>query len=91
MNVQLVSVMVDPPSALAPEVEPFNITTPVVTDTSSSVCSAYRINCQHMGGKPGHAFVLVGKDGTIKWTRDYGSLMYVEVDDIYQEVAQKLN
>lgn len=89
-KVQLLSVMVDPPSALAPEVGKYEIKTPVLTDTTRSTCSSYRINCQAMGGKPGHAFVLIGKDGNIKWTKDYGSLMYVDVDTIYQEVAKRV-
>jgi|GEM_PF-2942796 len=43
------------------------------------------------GGEPGHVFVLVGKDGLVKWIRDYGAeTMYVEVDELYQEVSRRL-
>jgi hypothetical protein len=36
-------------------------------------------------GEPGHTFVLVGKDGTVRWIRDYGApenggFMYVAVN-----------
>lgn len=46
-------------------------------------------------GKPGHIFVLVGKDGVIKWAKDYAipdqnSVMYVGVDDLNGEISKHL-
>ena len=51
---------------------------------------AYSIPLAH-GGEPGHVFVLVGKDGLIKWIRDYSAeTMYVEPNEVYQEVSRRL-
>jgi hypothetical protein len=38
-------------------------------------------------GEPGHTFVLIDRDGVIRWIRDYGApenggLMYVDPDEI---------
>lgn len=40
-------------------------------------------------------FVLVGKDRKVKWIRDYGApqnggLMYVPVQELNQEITQRL-
>ncbi len=43
-----------------------------------------------MGGKPGHVFVLVDTDRKIRWTKDYGGVMYVEPKEIDAEVAKAL-
>jgi len=90
LGVQLISIMVDPPEDLAPRVRHYGLNTAVVSDRARKVCESYRVNCAGMEGKPGHSFQLIGKDGEFKWFRDYGSLMYVEVDQLYQELAQRL-
>jgi hypothetical protein len=46
-------------------------------------------------GEPGHTFVLAGKDGKVKWVRDYGApenggLMWVSVAMLHQELAARL-
>lgn len=90
LGVELVSVMVDPLPELEAEVQKYGITSPVASDGNRKVCGDYRVNCTAHMGKPGHTFVLVGKDGIFKWFRDYGGQMYVEVDEVYGEVAQRL-
>lgn len=47
------------------------------------------VNCQSMRGKPGHTFVLVGKDGLFRLFRDYGAQMYVQVDALHDEFARR--
>lgn len=47
-------------------------------------------------GEPGHTFVLIDRDGTIAWVKDYGALgnggvMYVVPDVIARLVAAQLN
>lgn len=92
MDLVLVSIVVDPLPEVKKEMEEQGIAakSPVVSDRSKGICGSYGINCQHMGGKPGHAFVLVDKEGRIKWQKDYGGLMYVEVDELLREVAPRL-
>ncbi len=89
LDVELISVMVDPLPSLTAEVKKYGISSPVVSDSDRKVCASYRVNCQSMGGKPGHTFVLVGKDGMFKWFRDYGALMYVQVDALHDEFARR--
>ena len=89
LDVELVSIMVDPLPDLAGEVKKYGITGPVLSDGDRKVCASYKVNCQSMGGKPGHTFLLVGKDGVSKWFRDYGALMYVQVDALYDEFAKR--
>ncbi len=89
-GVQLINIAVDPISALAPEVSRFGITTPMLSDQRKQTCVTFGVNCQSMGGKPGHVFVLVDTDGKIKWAKDYGGIMYVKPDEVYAEVAKSL-
>ena len=47
-------------------------------------------------GEPGHTFILVDKNGAIRWIRDYGSpslpepTMYVETAEMVQQVRDSL-
>jgi alkyl hydroperoxide reductase subunit AhpC len=79
---------------LRPEAERLDIQTPMLSDEDAEVTSAYGIPLAH-GGEPGHTFVLVGKDGLVKWVKDYaapenGGLMYVEVDELRREVSGRI-
>jgi len=89
-GVQLLNVAVDPVAALAPEVARFGITTPMLSDQRKQACDTFGVNCQSMGGKPGHVFVLTDAAGNVKWAKDYGGTMYVEPDEIYAEVTKGL-
>ena len=84
----------DPLAELAQDVERLGIQSPYLSDEDSRVSKAYSIPLTH-GGEPGHTFILVGKDGRVKWIKDYaapenGGLMYVEPDEVYQEVSERL-
>lgn len=48
--------------------------TPVLSDPDLAVTKAYDANSYGMMGdsKPGHTFILIGPDGTIRWRADYG-------------------
>jgi peroxiredoxin len=89
-----VSIAVDSPAELASDVQRFGIRSTYLSDEDGQVSRTYGIPLTH-GGEPGHTFVLVGKDGFVKWIKDYaapenGGLMYVEVEELYREVAQNL-
>jgi mono/diheme cytochrome c family protein len=97
LNVQLVSVSIDSVPTLTKAVTEFGVkSTPHLSDLDSNVSRRYGILRWAMpNGEPGHTFVLVGKDGKVKWVRDYGApenggLMYVFPDVIYQEVVKRL-
>ena len=88
------SIAVDSKAELGQETNRLNIQTPMLSDEDAEVTKSYGIPLSY-GGEPGHTFVLVGKDGRVKWTKDYaapqnGGLMYVKVDELRREVASKL-
>lgn len=96
MDVALVSIATDPLSQLALAASQSAVRSPLLHDESSSVSRAYNVLQWAMpNGEPGHTFVLVGKDGRVKWIRDYGArqnggLMYVPVDTLTKEIEQRL-
>jgi peroxiredoxin len=96
LNVALVSIAIDPVADLSQAVSEFGITTPLLSDQGRTVSESYGVLRWAMpNGEPGHTFVLVGKDGKVKWVRDYGApenggLMWVSVDVLYRELAARL-
>lgn len=102
LDIELVTVTVDPLNALTKETEERGITLPVLEDGDLSVSKAYDVldYSMHPGSRPGHSFVLVGKDGDIVWKKDYypagvnvggmnmnsGGKMYVPVDELLREI-----
>ncbi len=95
LDLELVSIMIDPLSQLAAEARRLGITSIVASDEDKSVSNAYDAMqaSMHPGVKPGHTFVLVNKEGQIIWRSDWighGKPMYVEVDDLYRDVAEWL-
>lgn len=45
----------------------------------------------HAGSAPGHTFILIGKDGTILWRKDYGSYtMYIPMSELIASVKSAL-
>jgi len=94
MDVALLKISVDPLEDLKQEVDRLGIQTPMLSDEDLTVVKEYGLPLTH-GGEPGHIFVLVGKDGDVKWVKDYGApenggLMYVEVDELRQEVSGRV-
>ena len=96
LDLELVSIMVDPKDQMAAEVRRYGITSVVAVDEDKSVSEAYNAlgASMHPGVKPGHTFVLVDKAGRIVWRRDWGyedvGMMYTEVDDLYKYVSEWL-
>lgn len=96
LDAQLVSIAIDPLPQLAQAAKQWNISTSLLSDEGSRVSARYGVLQWAMGnGEPGHTFVLVGKDGKIKWIRDYGApqnggLMYVPVDELVREIHARL-
>lgn len=93
--VRLVSIMVDPLDELAAEARSRGITTIVAADEDKRVSNAYDAMeaSMHPGIKPGHSFVLVNKEGQMVWRWDWpghGTPMYMDVDELYGEIAGRL-
>ena len=88
--------MVDPLDMLKAEAEELGINTIVAADEDKAVSNDYDAMeaSMHPGVKPGHTFVLVDKAGRIIWRSDWighGKPMYVEVDDLYEQVSDRLS
>jgi len=92
--VVLVSIMVDPIDDVAAEARRLGITSIVAVDEDRSVSSEYEAlgSSMHPGKKPGHTYVLVDKDGQMIWRWDWpsDSPMYTEVDEVYEDIAKRL-
>jgi mono/diheme cytochrome c family protein len=92
LGLALISIAIDPVSELAAAARQSGITTPLLSDRERNVSDSYGVLRWAMpNGEPGHTFVLVGKDGRVKWIRDYGApenggRMYVPVPELFQEI-----
>lgn len=71
---EMISITVDPTDLIARKMTDEGYTTPVLSDPDLTVTKAYDANSYGMMGdsKPGHSFILIGPDGTIRWRADYG-------------------
>ena len=95
LNVELVSVMVDPMEELKAEIDSRGIRGIVAADEDKSISWEYEAMeaSMHPGVKPGHTFVLVNKAGQMIWRWDWighGKPMYMEVDTLYEDVSEWL-
>ncbi len=87
--------MVDPLSDLTAEARTLGITTIVAADEDKSVSNTYNALefSMHPGIKPGHTFAIVDKAGQIIWRWEWpghGSPMYMGVDEIFDDVSERL-
>lgn len=95
-DIALVSIARDDLQELDAAGREFNITIPLLSDPDNAVAGAYGVlRWAVPSGEPGHTFVLIGKDGRIKWTKDYGAAenggrMYVPVAELNQELGTLL-
>lgn len=95
MEVEFISIMVDPAFDLKPEAEIRGITTTVAADATLRASKDYGAlgKSMHPGLKPGHSFILIDKTGIIiwrwDWTADQGT-MYLDVRSLDDQVSQAL-
>lgn len=90
---RIVSVTTDPIDLIEQKVRDDGIKMPVLADVSSQLSSAWETNryqMMHMGERNGHSFILVGKDGKIRWRADYGGApkytMFLPVDVLLRDL-----
>lgn len=93
---RMVSITTDPLGALKQKVALEGLSTVMLSDPSLSVSQVYTTNNYGMMGnsRNGHSFILVGKDGKIRWRADYGGApkytMYVPVPNLLADLKQGL-
>jgi peroxiredoxin Q/BCP len=101
MNVELVTVALDPVDQWKETIDHYKIRTPVLSYESARTEYDYDLlrYSMGMGRRAGHTFILVGTDGKILWRKDYwpsrghmvaGGTMFVEGQYIAQAVKEHL-
>jgi peroxiredoxin len=96
LDVELLSISPDPLEAWKQGASDYGIETPALSDSENQVADAYGVMRWAMGSEPGHTFVLVDRDGRIRWIRDYGApanggLMYVPPEDLIPQISSRLS
>lgn len=73
LDMELLTITVDPMNALTKNAQRFGITLPILGDEDLKVSTAYDVlkDSMHPGERPGHTFVLVDKSGNIVWKKAY--------------------
>jgi peroxiredoxin len=87
-GIQLVSVTTDQPADLAAAAKQYGITTPLLSDPSTSMSTAYGMlshGGMQMPGEDGHAFMLLDANGNVLWHQAYQS-MYVAPDQLVADL-----
>ena len=93
----IVSITTDPLNLLQQKVSDEGITIPVLSDAGAKVSGSGAYGTNHyqmmmMGDRDGHSFILVGKDGRIRWRADYGGApkytMYVPDSQLLADLRQ---
>jgi peroxiredoxin len=86
MDVEVYAVMVDQPSLIKSEMARWGLTTiPILVDQTTKVSKSYDALGGMHANKPDHKFVLISREGTILWAKDYPS-MRVDGDDVINQV-----
>jgi peroxiredoxin Q/BCP len=93
----IVSVTTDPIDQIEQKVKDEGITIPVLADvgatySSPSAWGTNRYQMQMMGDRNGHSFILIGKNGRIRWRADYGGApkytMFVPDDTLLADLRK---
>jgi peroxiredoxin Q/BCP len=90
----LVSITGDPLHLLEQKVADEAIASPVLSDPTYAASDLYDARDYGMmyGQTAGHTFILVGKDGTVRWRADYGGepnyTMFVPTDVLLQHLRE---
>jgi peroxiredoxin len=93
----IVSITTDKLGDIEQKVKDEGITIPVLSDVGAKFSSAgawgtNKYQMQMMGDRNGHTFILVGKDGRIRWRADYGGApkytMFVPDDRLLADLRQ---
>lgn len=102
MNAVLLSIALDSVDQWKDTSDQYRIKTPILSYQDSNTEQTYNLlpYSMGMGRRAGHTFVLVDKNGVIKWRRDYwpsrghmvaGGTMFVKAKYIVEAVEKALN
>ena len=95
-GIELVSISPDPISAWRDEGKRYGVRGTLYSDPGNVAASGFGVLRWAMpSGEPGHTFVLIDREGRIRWIRDFGApenggLMYVDPDQITDLVVEAL-
>lgn len=92
-GIRIVSVTTDAPGDLATAARQYGIRTPLLADPSARMSSAYgMLGHGGMGHatQDGHAFMLLGADGTVLWHRAYQE-MYVKPQQLLSDMKAQVS
>ena len=90
----IVSITTDPLNLISQKASDSGLTIPVLADEGGTVSDTYDARNYGMMGhsRDGHTFVLVGKDGRIRWRADYGGepkyTMFVPDDELLSQLRR---
>lgn len=93
---EVVSITVDPVDLITRKVNDAGYTTPVLSDPDLAVTHTYDAHKYGMMGdtRPGHSFILVDGDGTIRWRADYGGepkyVMFLPTEQVITDMRRDL-
>ncbi len=88
LGIEVVGVTVDPLRPLAAKTRQEGLGLPVLFDGGARVSRQYdtlAFGSMHPGQRPGHTFILVGREGTVLWRQDFRE-MYVPVHVVLQDL-----
>jgi peroxiredoxin len=91
---QIVSITNDPLDQITQKSTDEGLTIPTLSDPGLAVSKSYSADLYGMmgGSRNGHTFVLVNRDGSIRWRADYGGppnfTMFVDDAKILAEIAK---
>lgn len=87
-DLTLINITTDPADVLREAVSAYDITTPMISDESRGMSSAYGAIGQGMHpDTDGHTFVLIDRSGRIRWRKDY-TTMFVQPDRLFAEIPK---
>ena len=91
-GIQLVSITPDPASDLEQAAQQYGITTPLISDSSRAISSAFNtLGLGMHADSPGHSFALI-YHGKVLWYRDYYlppyNVMYVQPNKLLADIPK---
>ncbi len=89
-GVTLLPIVMNAAADVQGQLDRFNLRTPNLLDPTGATSDAYDVLGKgHHANLPGHTFILVGPDGTIRWRGDYPS-MWIEPSELAAAVTENL-